>query len=505
MTHKSVILCILDGWGIDKPTSGNAITLTKTPAYSNLLETCPNSQLEAAGFAVGLPADQDGNSETGHLNLGAGRIVFQDLARINMSIADFSFFSNDALLSAINHVQKNHSALHLMGLVGSSGVHAYNDHLYALLMLAKRHCLEKVYLHLFTDGRDSPPHQSPEIISKVEDIIAHYKVGKIVSLSGRYYGMDRDMRLDRTQKAYDCIAGRLEPNAKTASEAIKNSYDLGITDEFLLPTTIGKDFRETRIRKDDGLIFYNFRIDRPRQLTKMILEHHIENLHVVTMTQYHPHFPVRVAFPNSHYPNILGEVLAQNSLKQLRVSESEKERFVTYYFNGQREEPFALEDRVIVASPKVATYDLQPEMSTSSLLEAISSHIKDSQYSFILVNIACPDMVAHTGNLAKSKLAVKATDAALKQLVEIASQNSSCLLITADHGNIEQLINQTSGEIDTQHSTNPVPLIFFDKDLSSKYSLSDGILADVAPTVLFLLDLAKPPEMTGHNLLIQKK
>lgn len=496
---KRVILCIMDGWGIAPPGPGNGITLADPQTFKFLNDNYPHSQLEASGIAVGLPAEQDGNTETGHLNIGAGRIVYQDLARINMSIAEGSFFNNPALLSAINHAKTNNSALHLLGLIGSSGVHAYNDHLYALIMLAAQHKIDKLYLHLITDGRDSPPTDCLNQVRSVAEYLArHITAGQIASLMGRYYAMDRDMRLDRTKLAFDCLTGANQTGSETAEKAIQESYDRGETDEFIKPTAIGPNFSQTRLRANDAVIFYNFRIDRPRQLTKTILDAEVPNLKFVTMTKYHKNFAVPVAFPDLVINNTLGEVVAKAGLKQLRAAESEKERFVTYYFNGQHEEAFTGEDRLIVPSPKIATYDLQPEMSTPFLVDSFCQAYAADSHTLGIINIACPDMVAHTGNIDKTVLAIKAADAGLAKLVDLAKQTDAYLLVTGDHGNAEELVNR-QGSIDTEHSLFPVPFILFAKDKPAG-KLENGVLADIAPTILSLLEIEKPADMTGKNL-----
>ncbi len=500
---KRVILCIMDGWGIAPPGPGNAITLADPPTFKDLQANYPHSQLEASGIAVGLPAEQDGNTETGHLNIGAGRIVYQDLARINMSIAQGEFFTNPALLEGINHAVSNKSALHLLGLIGNSGVHAFNDHLYALMMMATQHKIEKLYLHLITDGRDSPPHDGINQIINVEDRLARYaRNGRIVSLMGRYYGMDRDQRLDRTKLAFDCLTGAPCPNVESAQKAIRDSYDRGESDEFIKPVTIGPNPEETRIKANDAVIFYNFRIDRPRQLTKMLLDAAIPNLKLVTMTNYRHDFQIPVAFPDIVIKNSLGEVISNANLKQLRAAESEKERFVTYYFNGQREEAFPGEERLIVPSPKVPTYDLTPAMSTNELVDAFCKTYLADDHSLAVINIACPDMVAHTGNIEKTIEAIKAADAGLAKLLECAAQTDSYLLMTGDHGNAEELLNRETNEMDTEHSLFPVPFIIYAKEKLTG-SLDNGVLADIAPTILALLEIDKPAEMTGKNLYIK--
>jgi 2,3-bisphosphoglycerate-independent phosphoglycerate mutase len=489
----------MDGWGIAPAGPGNGIALADPPTFKFLNENYPHSQLEASGIAVGLPAEQDGNTETGHLNIGAGRIVYQDLARINMSIAQGEFFTNPALLSAINHAKTNNSALHLLGMIGASGVHAYNDHLYALIMLAAQNKIEKLYLHLITDGRDSPPHDGLNQIQEVEERFKRYiRSGQVATVMGRYYAMDRDMRLERTKLAFDCLISTPACVA-SAPIAIQASYDRGETDEFIKPVAVGGNCEQTRVKANDALIFFNFRIDRPRQLTKMLLDSHIPNLKIVTMTKYHHNFDVGIAYPDLVIKNTLGEVISTAGLKQLRAAESEKERFVTYYFNGQREEPFPLEERLIIPSPKIATYDLQPEMSTPQLVSSFCQTYAADGHSLAILNIACPDMVAHTGNVDKTVLAVKAADTGLAALVELADKTDSYLLMTGDHGNAEELLNRTSGDMDTEHSLFPVPFILYSKEkLTGK--LENGVLADIAPTILNLLGLPKPAEMTGKNL-----
>jgi 2,3-bisphosphoglycerate-independent phosphoglycerate mutase len=499
--NKRTILCVLDGWGIASAGPGNAITLADPPTYKFLLENYPNSQLQASGVGVGLPEGADGNSETGHLNIGAGRIVYQDLPRINMSIADGSFFENQAFLKAINYVKKNNSTLHLLGLIGDSGVHAYNDHLYALLLLAAKEKVSKVCIHLITDGRDSPPKDALNQIILLRQNIARYGVGKIVSIMGRYYGMDRDLRLDRTKLAFDCLTDAASsPNAPDAETAIKRSYVQEITDEFIKPTTLGDNPEESRIKSNDGAIFYNFRVDRPRQLTHMFLEDLSKNLVFVTMTNYHKNFVTPAAFSENKLQNTLPQAIAQAGLTQLHASESEKERFVTYYFNGQNEETESGEDRLIIPSPKIATYDLQPEMSTNELIEAFSEHFLKKPYAFGVLNIACPDMVGHTSSVEACKKAVLAADHGLKRLMDLADKTDSYLLIVADHGNVEELINLKTGGVDTKHSTNPVPFIIYNKE-DKDFKLQNGVLADIAPTLLSLLEIQKPIEMTGHNLV----
>lgn len=499
---KRVILTILDGWGIAPAGPGNAITLAHPETYNYLVENYPNSVLEASGIGVGLPANQDGNTETGHLNIGAGRIVYQDLARINMSIADGSFFTNQTLLDTANHVKNHRSNLHLLGLIGASGVHAFNEHLYALIMFASIQKIQNLYLHLFTDGRDSPQTDALNQISKVKENLDRYKIGQIVSLSGRYYSMDRDQRLDRTKLALECIVKASGENYPDSQSAISKNYQQNLTDEFILPCTIGNNPNATRIQAGDAVVFFNFRIDRSRQLTQMLKNSDISDLRLVTMTKYHDDFNLPIIFPDNPIVDTLGEVISKSNLKQLRAAESEKERFVTYYFNGLKEDPFVGEKRLIIPSPKIATYDLKPQMSTSELIKSFSQEWLVDNYSFGVINIACPDMVAHTGKVEPTIAAIKAADQAIKELLNLCKDTSSDLLITGDHGNAEELL-LANQDVDTKHSNFPVPLILY-TNVSRSFKLENGVLGDIAPTILELLEISKPSSMTGQSLIVRQ-
>ena len=499
MANKSAIICVMDGWGIAPEGEGNPITLAHPKTFEHLWSSYPHSILQASGVAVGLPEGQMGNSETGHLNIGAGRIVFQDLAVINQSIADGSFFTNRALLDTVKHLNSFGSDLHLVGLIGGSGVHAYNDHLYALLMFARHHNIKNVYLHLITDGRDSPPQNAVEQITKVEEQIKRYQTGVIASVMGRYYAMDRDQRLDRTKKAYDCLVNPHQNISHNITEYLNKSYTQGIFDEFIVPAVTTVECQNSRIKAADAVIFFNFRTDRARQLTDLFLNSQIPNLRFVTMTRYRKDFENPVMFPTSTIKETLGEVLSRQHFNQLRASESEKEAMVTYYFNGQNEVPFSGETHLFVPSPKIATYDLQPAMSTEKLIAQFSEAFSSVDYSLGVINIACPDMVAHTGKIEQTEFAIHATDLALASLIELCKKKSSYLLITADHGNAEELLDSQGG-INTEHSTNPVPFIIYHPD-DHQFELSDGVLGDIAPTVLDLLDLPQPSVMTGKNMI----
>lgn len=498
---KKAILCILDGWGLAPDSAGNAITKASPQVYNFLLSNFPNTTLKAAGPAVGLPEGMDGNSETGHLNLGAGRTVYQDLSLINMSIADGSFFTNQTLLSVARHVNSFDSNLHLLGLIGASGVHASNDHLFALMLFAKKQGIKNVYLHLITDGRDSPQDDAINQIRKVEEKIKEIGIGQIASIMGRYYAMDRDLRLERTQAAYNCLVQGDNNTGLSGEDFITSQYAKNIFDEFIEPTAILSNFKNTRVKAGDIVCFFNFRTDRPRQLTQLFLEHPLPNQKFITMTPYKKEFGNPTIFGSTIVSRTLGEIISENNFKQLRMAETEKIAMVTYFFNGQSEHVFVEEDREFVDSPKVATYDSVPAMSTEELVKKFSENFKKSEYAFGLLNIACPDMVAHTGKIDKTIEAIKAADLALGELINLAKETNSYLLITADHGNAEELINHDTGNIDTEHSASLVPLIIY-HPTDNQFKLIPGKLGDVAPTILKLLDIEKPVEMTGNCLIV---
>jgi 2,3-bisphosphoglycerate-independent phosphoglycerate mutase len=539
---KPVVLAILDGWGIAPDGPGNAISLAKKPNMDHLWKTYVHTQLIAHGESVGLPKREPGNTETGHLNIGAGSIVYQDLPRINMSIADGSFFQNPSLIQSVLHVKKHQSKMHLMGLIGGGGVHSDLSHFFALLKFCHEQQLQEVYLHLFTDGRDSPPTASMTYIQQLQTIMAREGIGKIASVMGRYYAMDRDFRWDRTERAYVSLttgAGKTAPNIETA---VSQSYSAGKTDEFIEPTVILDESGHMlpRIQAGDAAIFVNFRIDRPRQLTKAFVLEDFENtaniigfdpyavkylkkhdagtsiskqhpftrgprlsdLFFVTMTEYENNLPVHIAYPPQGVDNPLGKIISDNGLKQLRMSESEKERFVTYYFNGLHDDPFPNEDHIIIPSPKVPTYDKKPEMSAFETTERIISEIKSGKYDFIVINYANPDMVAHTGNLAAAIKAIETTDVCVGRLSQAVLESGGALLITADHGNAEEMINVATGEVDTEHNANPVPFIIVHQDLATGVQISQGILADIGPTILSLMHVPMPLNISGRNLIM---
>ncbi|MFC1789928.1 2,3-bisphosphoglycerate-independent phosphoglycerate mutase [Patescibacteria group bacterium] len=539
--RKLVVLVILDGWGIAPPGPGNAIALAKTPQFDRLWTVYPHTQLQASGEAVGLPPSEDGNSETGHLNIGAGNIVYQDLPRINMAIAEGTFFNNPAFLKAIDHVQRNQSKLHLMGLISDAGVHSSLNHLFALLRLAKDHNLPEVYLHLFTDGRDSSPTSSMVYIKNIQEKIKEIGVGQIASLIGRYFAMDRDHRWDRTQKAYDLLVSGLGKKTNSEERAIAASYQDGITDEFVEPILLVKEDGQPRalIEDDDAVIFFNYRVDRPRQITKafvlpefeqleikkaafdpyaerygkkqyevpgetttFVRQKILKNLCFVSMTQYEKDLPTQVAFAPVLVKMPLARLLSEYNIQQAHIAETEKFPHVTYFFNGGREKPFPGENQLKIASPKVATYDLQPAMSASEVTKQVIKMIQSLTYQFIIVNYANPDMVAHTGVLEAAVEACQITDHYLGEIVKKTISFGGTAIVTADHGNVEEMINLQTGEVDTEHSTNLVPFIVANENLGrGGKSLRQGILADVAPTILGLLDINVPSMMSGRDLL----
>lgn len=533
---RPVVLIVLDGWGIAPPGPGNAVTLAKTPNFNKFWSVFPHTQLVASGEAVGLPRGEDGNSETGHLNLGAGQIVFQDLPRINISIADSSFYQIPAFVQIIQHVIKNNSSLHLLGLIGSGGVHSSLEHFYALLNLASQAGLKKVWLHLFTDGRDSPPTATFVFLNQIQQAMEKNGVGQIATIIGRYFAMDRDLRWERTQKAYELLTEGKGEQITSLKEAVKKSYEAGKTDEFIEPMVVNS---EGLIKDNDGVIFANFRIDRPRQLTKAFVLPDFEklkitkasfdpyaekyglkqyqnpdgtttfkrnkilkNLFFVTMTEYEKGLPVVAAFPPEIVKIPLSRILAENNLRQFHISETEKERFVTYYFDGQREKPFDNEQWMEIPSPKVATYDLQPEMSAQKITEEVLRKNIALNYHFTIINYANPDMVGHTGVIPAGIKACEKVDECLGKVVNHVYSNNGVCLITADHGNVEEMIDPLTGQMETEHSSNPVPFIVVGRDFNTSGEfLKEGILADVAPTVLSIMNISKPDLMTGRNLL----
>lgn len=505
--HRPVALIILDGWGIREAEAGNAVALGHTPNYDRWTDTLERSVLNASGEAVGLPEGQMGNSEVGHMNLGAGRIVYQDLTRINQAIRDGSFFENEVLGTALEKVQGK-GKLHLVGLFGEGGVHSHSDHMYALLQWAKRKKVEPI-LHLITDGRDSPPQSGVSFAKKLEASLKE-NPALVASLCGRYYAMDRDRRWERTEKAYRLLAlhqGEKGKTAPTASEALEASYADGVSDEFVLPVALDVGEERVTVESGDCLIFYNFRADRMRQLVRSFMSSKfdgferplIPDVDILSMTSYGDPFTTRVMFPEAEIVNPLAELLSQAGCQQFHSAESEKYPHVTYFFNCGREQPFEGEARYLEPSPKVATYDLKPEMSAYPLTEAILDRLQKQDDDFILINFANPDMVGHTGVLEAAIKAVEAVDQCAGRVVEAVNKKGGVALVTADHGNCECMIDEATGEPHTYHTTQPVPLfIIGGGDPSLR---PGGILADVAPTVLELMGIPRSPEMTGQSLI----
>lgn len=517
---KRVLLCIMDGWGINpnQDLSKYDATYLAPPVNVNKLkEEEKYTQIHADSEYVGLPQGQMGNSEVGHLNLGAGRVVYQELTKINKSIREGDFFKNERFLAAINHVKENNSSLHLYGLVSEGGVHSSMDHIFALIKLASQEGLKKVYVHAFLDGRDTPPKSACTYLEQVEEKLKEYNLPPIATVVGRYWAMDRDNRWERVEKAYNCLLFGEGEKASSACEGVQNSYVNGKNDEFVEPTVIGGE--ESRIHDNDAVIFFNFRPDRAREITKAInfgdkCEDTVceekafkgfkrkavrKNLYYVTMTQYDETFEYPIAFPPQKLVNILGDILDANGIKQFRTAETEKYAHVTFFFNGGVEEPKKLETRVLVASPKVATYDLQPEMSACEVCEKVLAAEDNPEYGFILVNFANPDMVGHTGVLAAAAKACKVVDECVGKVAQKAKENDIIMLLTADHGNAEVMAD-AAGAVHTAHTTNEVPFIVInaDKDIELR---EGGSLCDVAPTVLDLMGIKQPEEMTGKSLI----
>src|SRR5574341_46262 len=512
MPDKPVLLIVLDGWGISPNAEGNAIAAAHAPIYASLLKEYPYTTLQASGEAVGLPEGQMGNSEVGHLNLGAGRVVYQDITRITKSIREGDFFRNPALLSAMETVKQNDAALHLMGLLSDGGVHSHLNHIFALFDLAKAQGLTKVYFHAFLDGRDTPPSSALAYIAQLEGHLEKTGIGKIASVSGRFYAMDRDKRWERVHKAYEAMVLGEGIRKYSAAEAVRQSYEHGKTDEFLLPAVLlEKNGRPVGVIKEgDAVIFCNFRSDRAREITRALTDPDFQGFHrrvspklstFVCLTTYDETLDLPVAFPPVKLTNILGHVLSKQGLRQFRIAETEKYAHVTFFFNGGEETPFPLEDRVLVPSPRdVATYDKKPEMSAREVTDELVKGILSKRYGFILVNYANPDMVGHTGVLEAAVKAVEVLDECRGRVLRAAQEAGFAVLITADHGNLEVMKDDSTGQPHTAHTTDPVPFILIGKQAKLR---DKGVLADVAPTALELMGLEKPAEMTGESLIIK--
>ncbi|WP_304479591.1 2,3-bisphosphoglycerate-independent phosphoglycerate mutase, partial [uncultured Duncaniella sp.] len=501
---KKALLMILDGWGIGNHSKSDAIFSTPTPYWDYLVNTYPHSELQASGENVGLPDGQMGNSEVGHLNIGAGRVVYQDLVKINKACKDGSILTNPEIVDAFTYARDNGKAIHFMGLTSDGGVHSSLDHLYALCDIAKHYGLEKVYIHCFMDGRDTDPRSGKGFIEALEDHCAK-SAGKIASIIGRYYAMDRDKRWERVKVAYDLLVKGEGKQAADMAEAVQESYNDDVTDEFIKP--INNSTVDGTIKEGDAVIFFNYRNDRAKELTVALTQHDIPEadmkvvpgLQYYCMTPYDASFTgVHILFPKENVENTLGEYLSSLDKKQLHIAETEKYAHVTFFFNGGREEPYEGEERILVASPKVATYDLKPEMSAYEVKDKLVEAIKEEKYDFIVVNYANGDMVGHTGVYDAICKAVKAVDECVKDTVEAAKEAGYEVIIIADHGNADNAVN-ADGTPNTAHSLNPVPCIYVTERKDAK--VEDGKLADVAPTMLKIMGLPQPKEMTGHVLI----
>ena len=513
MSKKPVVLMILDGFGLNDNHEANAVYAAKTPNIDRLMAECPWQKGYASGLAVGLPDGQMGNSEVGHMNMGAGRIVYQELTRITKEIEDGDFFENEALKSAFENAKKNNSSVHMYGLVSDGGVHSHNTHIYGLLEMAKRMGVDKVYVHAFLDGRDTAPTSGLGFVNELESKMAELGVGKVASLSGRFYAMDRDNRWDRVEKAYRNLTEGNGVAATSATEALQASYDQDVTDEFVLPTTIMEDGKPVATIQDgDSVICFNFRPDRAREITRTFCMDEFDgfdrgarkNVTYVCFTEYDVTIPNKdVAFKKVELKNTFGEFLAANGKTQARIAETEKYAHVTFFFNGGVEEPNLNENRILVNSPKVATYDLQPEMSAPEVCDKLCDAITSDQYDVIVINFANPDMVGHTGIIEAAVKAVETVDTCVGRAVQALKSVDGVMFICADHGNCEQMVDYETGAPWTAHTTNPVPFILVNADPS--YGLAEGgKLCDIIPTLIELMGMEQPAEMTGHSLLIKK-
>ncbi len=513
MSKRPTVLMILDGFGLNDKHQANAVYEAKTPVIDGLMRDYPFVKGYASGLAVGLPDGQMGNSEVGHLNMGAGRIVYQELTRITKEIEDGDFFKNEALLKGIRNVKDNNSSLHLYGLLSDGGVHSHNTHLYGLLEMAKREGVEKVYVHCFMDGRDTAPTSGKGFIQELENKMKEIGVGEIASVMGRYYAMDRDNRWDREEKAYRALTLGEGNRAASALEAIQASYDADVTDEFVVPAVIEKDGRPVATVQDkDTIIFYNFRPDRAREITRAFCADDFDgfdrgprkDITYICFTEYDVTIPNKeVAFHQVELKNTFGEYLAAHGKTQARIAETEKYAHVTFFFNGGVEKPNKGEDRILVNSPKVATYDLKPEMSAYEVCDKLVEAIRSDKYDVIIINFANPDMVGHTGVEKAAIAAVEAVDTCVGRAVEALKEVDGQMFLCADHGNAEQLIDYETGEPFTAHTTNPVPFILINYDPA--YTLKEGgCLADIVPTLIEMMGMEQPKEMTGHSLLIKK-
>ncbi|HHX50760.1 MAG TPA: 2,3-bisphosphoglycerate-independent phosphoglycerate mutase [Clostridia bacterium] len=511
MGNRPLVLAILDGWGSRNGGPGNALARALLPHFSRLQEQYPATFLNASGEEVGLPAGQMGNSEVGHLNIGAGRIVYQELTRISKSIKEGNFFSNPVLLEALSHVRDQNRALHLMGLVSDGGVHSHLEHLYALLEMARKQGLDRVYIHAFLDGRDVAPTSGIDYIRQLESKCRELGTGQIATVMGRFYAMDRDSRWERVARAYQAMVVGQGKKATMAQVAVEQSYEEKVTDEFVVPTVIvdAAGTPKATVQPGDGMVFFNFRADRAREITRSFIEEDFIGferpggfpaVNFVCFTQYDLTFDAPVAFPPQNLKNTLGEIISGQGLRQLRIAETEKYAHVTFFFNGGVEEPYPGEKRVLIPSPQVATYNLKPEMSAGKVTDRLLEELARDEFDVVVVNYANPDMVGHTGMLEATVKAVEFVDSCLGRLIEAVLGRNGVLLVTADHGNCEQMVDPETGEPYTAHTCDLVPLIL----VAEKYrhlKLARGALRDIAPTMLDILDIEQPAEMTGRSLI----
>ncbi|WP_047795087.1 2,3-bisphosphoglycerate-independent phosphoglycerate mutase [Exiguobacterium sp. JLM-2] len=508
---RPVALIILDGFGMRDESFGNAVMAANKPNFDRYWEQYPHTLLNAKGEYVGLPEGQMGNSEVGHLNIGAGRVVYQSLSRVNNAIKDRSLFDRQAMNHLAGHVKKHDSSLHIMGLVSDGGIHSHINHMFAIVEFAKLHGIEKVYIHAFTDGRDCDPKSGAGFLKETEEKLAELGVGQVASVSGRYYAMDRDNRWERVEKVYDVLVNGKGEVGTDPVEVLKTSYENDLTDEFVLPTVIVKDGKPVAtIQDNDAVMFFNFRPDRAIQLSKVFKEKagfkgftlsdkHPENLLLVSMTKYSDEIDTDIVFPPEDLKNTLGETLSAQGYKQLRAAETEKYPHVTFFLNGQKEQPFEGEDRLLVPSPKVATYDLQPEMSAYELTDGLLERIESDEYDAYIINFANPDMVGHSGKLEPTKKAIEAVDECLGKVVDALLAKGGAAIITADHGNAD-IVTNPDGSPMTAHTTEPVPCIVTKEGVELKPVL-EGALCDLAPTLLHLLGGEQPAEMTGSSIV----
>ena len=513
MSKKPVVLMVLDGYGLNDNPEGNAIAMAKTPVMDKLMAECPYAPGQASGLFVGLPDGQMGNSEVGHMNIGAGRIIYQDLTRITKAISDGDFFENQVLLEAINNCKKNNSDLHLWGLLSDGGVHSHIEHVYGILEMCKKNDLKNVFVHAFLDGRDTPPASGKDYLAALQSKMDEIGVGAIASFSGRYYAMDRDNNWDRVEKAYDSLVKGEGVKATSVADAMQASYDEGVTDEFVLPTVItdAAGAPLSVVKDGDSVIFFNFRPDRAREMTRAFCDDKFTgfdrkflDLYFACFKDYDETIPNKhIAFEKESITNTFGEYLAACGKKQLRLAETEKYAHVTFFFNGGVEEPNKDEERILVNSPKdVATYDLKPEMSAPEVGEKLVKAIEGGEYDVIIINFANPDMVGHTGVIPAAVAAVERIDSLVGDAVEAVKKMDGALFICADHGNADMMIDYETGEPFTAHTTNPVPFILVNYD-EAKSLREGGALCDIAPTLLEIMGLEQPKEMTGKSLIVR--